>query len=274
MLVCALLWSTAGLFIKLVPWNSVVICGWRGLFAALFMLGYMRLAKLKLIVTRRSLIIAAANVATSILFLTANKLTTAANALVLQYTSPIFLVVLGIALFKKKYFVKDYLAVALTVGGIVLFFIDELTGGGLLGNCLAIADGLALATVYLMCGECPENERLSGIMLGNALCAVCCMPFTLMFKPEITLTVVGLVAIMGITQIALPFILYSKALKTCPPLACSLISSVEILLSPVWVYLFVHEAPGKWAFIGGAVIFLTITVWCALGGGKARTADI
>lgn len=268
MLLCALIWSTVGMFIKLVPWNSVVLCGWRGFFAAAAILAYMLVTKMRIVVSRRALIITAANAVTSIMFIAATKLTTAANALVLQYTSPVFLVVLGMVFFRKRYRARDYVAVALTVGGVALFFLEELSGGGALGNAFAVVDGLSLAVVYLMSGESPENEMVTGIMLGNVICAVCCMPFTLVYHVSVTLPVLGLVAVMGAVQIALPFILYSKALKTCPPLACALICSVEILLCPVWVYLAVGEVPGKWTFIGGAVIFLTVTVWCAIGGGK------
>lgn len=270
MLACALLWSLNGLSIKLVPWDSMTLAGWRGLAAALTLFAAMRWLKYPISFSPRSLLIGLCVCATGFLYIVANRLTTAANAIVLQYTSPVWLMALSIVFFKRKYRALDYAAVLLTLGGIALFFLDELAPGGALGNIIAIIDGCTLAGAYLLVGESDEPKRLSGILCGLALTAVIGIPFTVFNKIEVTGTTVALVAAMGVFQLGLPYALYSMAINYCPPLGCVLIGSAEIVLNPVWVWLVVGEAPDTYALIGGALILVTITLWCALGGAKPK----
>ena len=268
----ALFWSTAGILIKLMPWNPLVIGGWRGLAAALMIFAYMKLKRMPIVINRHSLLVGAAVAVTNLLFLAANKLTTAANAIVLQYTNPIFIVLFSALIFKKRFKRADYFAVLITVLGIALFFLDELTPGGMIGNILAIADGACLAFMYILTGESDEATRLSGIMTGAVMAFIVGAPFTAVFETPVSAQIILTIIAMGLLQLALPYIIYSAALKRCPPLACSLIGSIEIVLNPVWVLLLVGEKPGMWALIGGAVILVTITVWCALDVAKANKA--
>lgn len=270
MLACAVLWSTAGLFIKSVPWNSMVLAGWRGLAGTLTLWAFMRMMRYRVVIDRRTVTIGLCVSGTSILFLIANRLTTAANAIVLQYTSPVFLMVLSALLFKRRYRSLDYLTVAVTVGGIALFFCDQLTPGGMLGNILALIDGVSMGAVYLFTGESDEGRRLSGILMGLAITTVVGIPFTFAYPPVVTGASVLAVIAMGFLQLGLPYALYSLALKHCPTLACTLIASFEIILSPLWVWLFLGEMPGTFAIIGSVIIVATITVWCCLGGAKER----
>lgn len=270
MLACAVLWSTAGLFIKSVPWNSMVLAGWRGLAGTLTLWAFMRMMRYRVVIDRRTVTIGLCVSGTSILFLIANRLTTAANAIVLQYTSPVFLMVLSALLFKRRYRSLDYLTVAVTVGGIALFFCDQLTPGGMLGNILALIDGVSMGAVYLFTGESDEGRRLSGILMGLAITIVVGIPFTFAYPPVVTGASVLAVIAMGFLQLGLPYACYSLALKHCPTLACTLIASFEIILSPLWVWLFLGEMPGTFAIIGSVIIVATITVWCCLGGAKER----
>ena len=270
MLVCSVLWSTAGLFIKSVPWNSMVLAGWRGLVATLTLWLFMRKMHYRVRIDKRTVIIGFCVSGTSILFLIANRLTTAANAIVLQYTSPVFLVVLSILFFKRRYRFADYVAVLITVLGIALFFFDQLTSGGMLGNVLALIDGVTMGGVYLFTGESDEERRLSGIFLGLAVTTIAGIPFTFVYPPEVTAVSVLAVIAMGVLQLGLPYALYSIAVKHCPTLACTLIASLEIILSPVWVWIFLGEMPGTFAILGSIVVVATITVWCCLGGAKEQ----
>ncbi|MEG1548087.1 MAG: DMT family transporter [Clostridia bacterium] len=263
-LACALCWSTAGITIKLVPWNTFALAGWRGGAGAMILLAYMLVTKRRITICRRSLTVGAIVAVTSILFLAANKLTTAANAIVIQYTAPIFLLVFSALLLKKRFMRMDYAAVFVTVAGIALFFMDELTPGGTLGNVLALIDGAFLALMYMLTGEFDESTRLSGILIGATITFIVGAPAAFIFKTEISAGIVLCVLAMGALQVALPYILYSQALKSCPPLACSLVGCVEIILNPVWVFIFIGEIPGFWAIIGGMIIIATIIVWCIL----------
>lgn len=270
MLACAVLWSTAGLFIKSVPWNSMVLAGWRGLAATLTLWLFMRRMHYRVCVDKRTVLIGLCVSGTSILFLIANRLTTAANAIVLQYTSPVFLVVLSMLFFRRRYRVADYVTVLVTVCGIALFFFDQLMPGSMLGNILALIDGVTMGAVYLFTGESDEERRLSGIFLGLAVTTAVGIPFTFVYPPEVTTVSVLAVIVMGVLQLGLPYALYSIAVKHCPTLACTLIASLEIILSPVWVWIFLGEMPGTFALLGSAVVVATITVWCCLGGAKER----
>lgn len=270
MVACALLWSLNGLSIKLVPWNSMVLAGWRGLAGAGALLVMMKLLKYPLSLNLRAVLIGLCVCVTGFLFIVANRLTTAANAIMLQYTSPMWLMAMGIVFFKKKYRGLDYAAVTLTLVGIALFFLDELTPGGALGNIIALVDGCTLAGVYLLVGESDEAHRLSGIWSGLAMTALIGIPFSFVYPPELSPATVSLVAVMGVFQLGVPYALYSLAINYCPALGCVLIGSAEIVLNPVWVWLAVGEVPDTFALIGGALILVTITLWCALGGAKPK----
>lgn len=273
MLACALLWSANGLCIKLTPWNSMVLAGWRGFAGAITLFIAMALLRMKITVNARTLLIGACVCGTGFLYIVANRLTTAANAIVLQYTSPVWLVVLSMVFFKKRYRGLDYAAVILTVGGIALFFLDKLKPGGAIGNIIAVIDGCSLAGAYLLMGESEGEKRLSGTLMGLIMMTVIGIPFTFLYPPEVTGVSVIMVAVMGIFMLGLPYALYSVAINYCPPLGCVLISSVEIVLNPVWVWLGTGELPGTFAIIGSIVILVTVTLWCALGGAQAKGTE-
>lgn len=271
MLACALLWSANGLCIKLTPWNSMVLAGWRGFAGAVTLFLAMKLLKMKISINVRTVLIGVCVCATGFLYIIANRLTTAANAIVLQYTSPVWLVVLSMAFFKKRYRWLDYAAVLLTVGGIALFFMDELGLGGALGNLIAVIDGCSLGAAYLLMGESEGGNRLSGTLVGLVLMAIVGIPFTAVYPPEVTATSAAMVAVMGIFMLGLPYALYSVAINYCPPLGCVLISSIEIVLNPMWVWLGTGEMPDTFALIGSAIILITVTLWCALGGAQEKS---
>ena len=161
----------------------------------------------------------------------------------------------------------------LTVGGIALFFLDKLKPGGAIGNIIAVIDGCSLAGAYLLMGESEGEKRLSGTLMGLIMMAVIGIPFTFLYPPEVTGVSVIMVAVMGIFMLGLPYALYSVAINYCPPLGCVLISSVEIVLNPVWVWLGTGELPGTFAIIGSIVILVTVTLWCALGGAQAKGTE-
>lgn len=161
MLLCAALWSIAGIFIKLIPWNSIVIAGLRSLIAGLVMFVYMRARGIGFTADRRSLAGGAALCLTLTCFVAANKLTTAANSIVLQFTAPMFIVVFSALFLKKRFSRADVLAVVLTMAGISLFFFDQLTPGHLAGNCVAIFAGMAFACYYMSLEGASESQRMS-----------------------------------------------------------------------------------------------------------------
>ncbi len=265
MLLCAALWSIAGIFIKLIPWNSIVIAGIRSLIAGAVMFVYMRYKRIGFTADRRSMLGGLALCCTLTCFVAANKLTTAANSIVLQFSAPMFIVVFSVLFLKKKFSRSDIFAVVLTMLGISLFFFDQLTPGHLLGNCVAIVAGMAFAGYYMSLEGASESERMSAILMAHGLTFCVSIPFIALEPPELGAAPVICIFILGVVQLGIPYVLLGRASGSCPPLACSLLGAVEPLLNPVWVFIFDGEAPGMWALIGGVVVVVTITVWCVYG---------
>lgn len=272
MLLCAALWSIAGIFIKLIPWNSIVIAGLRSLIAGLVMFVYMRARGIGFTADRRSLAGGAALCLTLTCFVAANKLTTAANSIVLQFTAPMFIVVFSALFLKKRFSRADVLAVVLTMAGISLFFFDQLTPGHLAGNCVAIFAGMAFACYYMSLEGASESQRMSAILIAHGLTFLVGLPFTFVYPPELSAAPVACILVLGVVQLGIPYVLLGRASGACPPLACSLLGAVEPLLNPVWVFIFDGEAPGLWAHIGGVVVVATITVWCVYGDLRGKKA--
>ncbi len=262
MLLCSLLWSISAIFIKQIDWNPVVISGMRSLFAALTIFVFIKLKKYRLELNRRSAETGIFLSATFLLFVTANKLTTAANAIVLQFTSPVFILVFSAVFLKEKLVKKDVLAVVFTFIGITLFFVDDMSGGRLAGNLIAVAAGMTLALAYMSINKGTEDDRMSGIFFGNFITAVVGLVFLAVTQPQITVRSSLYIVILGVVQLGIPYILLAYASKYCPPLTCSLLGVLEPLLNPVWVFLATGEHPGAVAFLGAAVVIVSVTVWC------------
>lgn len=262
MLLVGILWSFGGILIKLIPWNGLVIAGARSFIAAIMMYAYMRVKKIRMIVTGRTLAIGFVTFMVYSLLLTAYKLTTAANAIVLQYTAPIYVLVFSVLFGKQRARGADILAVGLTIVGIGLFFFNQLGSGSALGNILALVSGVFFALVFFLSGNSTEEARMSGLVLGHIMTATMGVVMAFLYPPIVTAQSILLLVILGVFQIGIPYTIYSTAVKHCPPLMCSVISVIEPLLNPVWVFLAVGERPSYWALIGAVVVLSSITAWC------------
>ncbi len=262
MLVCATMWSTAGIFIKFIPWNPFVIAGWRSLISAGVVLLFLWIWKIKFKFNLRAVIMGTLMCLTFLAFITANKLTSAANAIVLQFTAPLFLMAFSAVLFHDKFRRADIAAVLFTMGGIALFFFDKLEGNALIGNCVAILAGAFMAAMYLAIGKVDEETKMGGMLLGHLFTAAIGIPVTFFVPTPISTPAILCILGLGIIQLGIPYILLTLSSKNCPPLACSLLGAVEPLLNPVWVFIFSGEAPGFFALVGGVIVIVSITLWC------------
>ena len=262
MLLCATMWSTAGIFIKLIPWNPFVIAGWRSLISAGTVLLFFKLWKIKFRFNFRSVLMGLTMCLTFFSFVLANKLTTAANAIVLQFTAPLFLMIFSAIIFHEKFQRSDLLAVIFTMGGIALFFFDKLGAGLLIGNCVAIMAGAFMAGMFLIIGKSDDDVKMGGMLLGHLFTAVIGIPVMFFVPTPASTPAVLCILALGIIQLGIPYILLTISSKNCPPLACALLGAVEPLLNPVWVFIFNGEKPGTFALVGGAVVITVITLWC------------
>jgi drug/metabolite transporter (DMT)-like permease len=261
MLICAFLWSIAGIFIKMIPWNPLVIAGFRSLIAAGVVFLYIKVKKIPFVMNKASLVSGIMLCLTFMAFVTANKLTTSANTIVLQYTAPIFIIVISAAFFKQRFKRADYLTVGITILGIALCFFDQISAGRLSGNVIAIASGLFLAGMYVATGHADYQSRISGILLGQILTAVIGLSAIFIFPVTITRPAVINILILGVFQLGIPYILYGFAANKCSPLVACLVGALEPLLNPLWVFLFDGEAPGGFTIIGGIIVILAVTIW-------------
>lgn len=260
-LAAVLLWSTGGLFIKLTELDAFQVTFFRSLFAAVTVA----------ILTRKDgFRIDAFGIATSavyaallLLFVWATKKTTAANAIFLQYTAPIYILILGPFLIGERFRIRDLVTVAVVLAGMSLFFVGQLRLDDYQGNIAALFSGLFLG-LYILLLRHPRAERLNptvAVIYGNFLLAAITLPAGLRVLPALTMKDFAAVLFLGVIQIGISYILFIKGVRGgTRPLDASLIGFLEPLLNPVWVFIFVGEEPSKWAIAGGAIIVSAIAL--------------
>ena len=251
----AILWSTSGIGIKWIDWNPMAIAGIRSGIAAVVIWAVFRQSPLKY---NRALFLGGAGYAATMLsFVVANKLTTAANVILLQYTCPVYVAILSALFLKERPDWQDWLTMAMVGGGMLLFFQDQMAPGGLAGNLLAIASGVFMAIMIVCLRFQKDGSPAGSVLLGNVLTFLCGLPFVFDGSPGLAGWAV--LALLGVVQIGFSYVLYATAIKYVTALEASIITIIEPLLNPVWVFLIMGEKPGNWAMIGGGVIILAIT---------------
>ncbi len=253
----AVLWSTSGLFIKLIDLNPLAIAGMRSAIAASVMLLLMR-GRLQFTWSFPQVSGALAYALTMILFVTATKMTTAANAILLQYTAPVFTALLGAWFLKERVSRFDWVIVGFVIGGMFLFFFDRISLSGVWGNIMAVGSGMTLSYFILCMRMQKDASPIETVILGNLATMLICMPFY--FQQVPTLFDGVTLIYMGVLQIGLSFIIFSTAIKFVAALDAILIQTLDPLLNPIWVYLIIGEVPGRWAIVGGLIVLSAVTV--------------
>lgn len=276
----AVLWSTGGLFIKWVSLDALGVTMWRSGFAALTILVVVRPRPVwPRQVSRLTWAIAVTYALTLVMFVAATKLTTAANAIFLQYTAPVYLLFAGPLLLRERVTRLDVATVVVAFGGMSLFFVGRFEGNALGGNLLAAASGVTLAAMFLLLRApgCTQETRHLAMLLGNLLLVAALVPVNLargetaLFAPTPG-DLAGLV-FLGVVQIGFAYLLFGYAMRTVPALEASLIGMLEPVLNPVWVFLVLGETPGWWAVLGGAIIIGAVTFRTWVTERAARLPD-
>jgi drug/metabolite transporter (DMT)-like permease len=239
LLLSAILWSSGGLFIKMVSWNPVAIAGFRSLIAMLVIAAYVRHPRF--IWTLPQIGGAVAYAVTVTLFVIATKLTTAANAILLQYTAPVYVAFLSAWVLEERPQWFDWLTIGMVLGGMALFFLDYLGPGSLLGNVFAILSGISFASFVLFMRKQRNESPIETVILGNLFTGLIGLPFMFGSVPDAR-SWIGLV-FLGVIQLGLSYVLYSKAIKHVTALEAILIPGIEPILNPIWVFLFLGERP-------------------------------
>lgn len=269
-LLSALCFSIGGICVKLVPWSALSINGARSLLSAALIGLYLWKTGHKIRVNKSTLLGACCICATTTLYVFANKLTTAANAIVLQFTAPVFIILFMWLFFRERPKKLDVAACAAVLCGICCFFVDSLSSGGMLGNVLAILSGVAYAGVFLL-KTIPGGDSFSSIVLGQLLSAVIGLPF-LPRETVFSAAAVGGVLALGLIQMGLAYLFFARGIDTTPPVTASLVCGIEPILNPVWVALFWGERIGPTAFLGAVIVIGSILIYNIQKAKQTKTA--
>lgn len=259
----ALLWSSGGLFIKLISLSAMQLSFFRCSIAALTFALIFR--KQILLMNKLSLVNSIIYAIVLITFVIATKTTTAANAIFLQATAPIYVLIFEPLINKTKYERINIITVGVCVIGMILFFVGKLEPGHLEGNLVALISGITFAALFLGMKKNDQKYQQSSIFWGNILVAMICIPF-LSSLEMITFSDLWMVSFLGVFQIALAYAFFASGLKRILAVEASIISMVEPVLNPVWVLIGYGELPSSYSILGGSIIIFAIVMRTLFSG--------
>jgi len=259
--IAAFLWSTGGIGIKALSLNGVQIACFRALFSSLAFLPFFRLSKLKWNRLLIGFIISFTWMTTS--FVVSTKLTTAANAIALQYTSVFWVFLFDELLVKRTLQKEKILPLVIVLIGIWFYMSEPNTGTNVLGNIIGLSSGMAfgLVAIFLRRLSLPDGKSL--ICLTNGIVFVILFMAT-GFEIPITENVVfelSVLIYLGAVQIALSYAIFNKALHTITSLTGSFVALIEPVLNPIWVYLLLKEVPTFNGFMGWICLMTSVVIY-------------
>jgi len=272
----AILWSTGGLFIKATHLSPFEVSFGRSFLAVITIVIFTRREGFGL--NGISAITALLYAALLILFVVATKLTTAANAIFLQYTAPVYVLILEPLFYKEKFRGRDFVTVAACVAGMSLFFVGKLRPEDVSGNLFALASGVCFALFFLLLRHAKARQvnRAASAIYGNLIVVVICAPaFFGALKRGISPQDYARLAYLGIVQIGFAYLLFTLAMaRGLRSLDAGIIGYVEPVLNPIWVFLFLGERPSGWAIIGGTIIIASVMIHMLLEARTKRKLSI
>ena len=257
LLFAGVLWSLGGLLIKSIPWHPLAISGLRGGIAAIVIYAFSK--DRKIIITYEKLFAACLYTLVVTLFVVANKLTTAGNAILLQYTAPVYVALFGYMFLGEKSTFIDWITIFILLGGLTLFFLDDLSFDGYLGNALAILSGMFFAALTISLRKQKNHNPSDSVLLGNILTLIIGLPL-IISETSFNLHSIILILILGIIQLGVPYILYTTAIKHVTALDAIIFPVVEPILNPILVFFILGETLGPWAFLGGALVLGSVVL--------------
>lgn len=258
MALTAFLWSIAGLFIKVVDWHPFAIAAARSAVASLVILAWLRRPHIHW--SWPQVGAALAQTATMLLFVTANKTTSAANAILLQYFGPVSTALLGAWILRERVRWEQWASFPFVGLGMALLFMDKIGGGRLLGNVLAVLSGLAFSFCFVFLRMQKDASPLESMLLAHWFTVAIGAGVSLFLPaPVLTWKAAGAIAVLGVFQIGAAAILFSYAIKRISAVSANLVAVIEPVFNPVWVFLALGERPGLTAIAGGAIIIAAVT---------------
>ncbi len=252
----AVFWSTGGLFIKLLPQDAFTILFYRGFYAAIIFLILFRKSLFQF--NKLSLVSILFYVPLVVSFVTATKLTTAANAIFLQYTAPVLVMIFEPYLARTKLKPINLVTVIVTMLGLCLFFVDQFSRPeSWLGIWIALGSGLFLAGLLVTQKLNKPQYIPSTVFWGNVLLCIITVPWFIS-SPLPSFGENNYLMLLGFVQIGLGYTFFMYGQKYLAAIESSLIAMMEPLLNPLWVFIGYGERPGLWALVGGMVIIVAL----------------
>ena len=251
--------STGGLFIKLVPWSPLAINGARNLIGAAVIGIYLLVTRHRLVFSRRVFIGALSMIGVTTLFALANKMTTAANTIVLQFTAPVFVILFMAVIYRQKPGRLDVIICFLVLLGVVLFFVDGIQAGNLAGNIVAVLSGICYAGVFMM-NTGKNADAISSCFLGQLAAGIIFTPLCF-GETDFSLPVVAAVAALGVVQVGGAYILFSIGIKNTPAVTASLLTGLEPIMNPLLVAAFYGERVSTLSIIGSVIVVCSILTY-------------
>lgn len=270
LLLAALLWSLAGVLIKSVHGHPMALAAGRSVIAIPVML--LCIGRPRFSFSRAQIGGAIGYALTVALFVFATRMTTAANAIFLQYTAPIYVAIIGRWYLGERALRIDWLVIAVALAGIALFFVDKLSVSGFWGNIVALGSGLAFASLVLFLRKERAGSPVTSAILGNAIVALTGLPYLL--RAQFSTADLRLLLVLGVVQLGLPYVFYTSAIKHVTALEATLITLIEPILNPTWVMLALGERPGPWAILGGVLVLGAVLTRGAMMVRARRVAHV
>ncbi len=270
-LAAAIIWSTGGLFIKWTSLSGLELSFGRSLLAAITVAIFTRREGFG--INRVTAVASLLYAALLLLFVLATKETTAANAIFLQYTAPLYVLILEPLVYHEKFRRRDLLTVLACVIGMSLFFVGKLRPQDVTGNLLALASGLCFAFYFLLLRHPSARtvNRASSVIYGNLLVVLLCATAGLAALPNLTSFDALAVLYLGVIQIGVAYTLFTLGMaRGIRSLDAGIVGYIEPVLNPIWVFLVLGERPSKWALIGGAIIISAVVVHTTLKAKEGR----
>jgi len=255
----AFLWSTGGLFIKWTTLSGLELSFWRSFFAIFTVAFFTRHEGFGL--NRLTAVASVLYAVLLILFVVATKTTTAANAIFLQYTAPVYLLILEPIIYKEKFRSRDLITVLVCLGGMALFFVGQLRPQDVTGNIFALASGFCFSLYFLSLRHprAREVNRASSVIYGNTLAVLMTAPWGIAAITSLTMHDLIGVAYLGVIQLGIAYTLFTVGMAHgVRSLDAGIVCYIEPVLNPVWVFLVLGERPSAWALLGGAIIIVAV----------------
>lgn len=269
--IAAVLFSIGGLCVKVIPWNGMAINSFRSIVSVILLLIFAKVTGRKFKLTPGVIMGAVSMCGVTTLYAIANKLTTAANTILLQFTAPVFVILVMWLVFQERPKRLDVITCVAVFGGVACFFLDSLGSGSFLGDALALLSGVCYAGVFMM-NKFPGGDPLFATILGQALGALIGFPW-LIQETQFTGVALASALALGVFQLGIAYMFFTTGIRYAPPVSACLVAGIEPILNPVLVAVVLGEMISPLSLVGGAIVFLSIMAYNVLSARQEKQVE-